>query len=87
MADPFADRATGLDSPARNAAAVTPNDSTDLTTTARALWVGGAGDVSVITAGGDTVTLEGAAAGGIIPVCVSRVRATGTTATDIVALW
>lgn len=87
MADPFESNRAGLDSPAENAAAVTPNDSADLATVARALWIGGAGDVSVITVGGDTVTLAGATAGSIIPARVSRVRSTGTTATSIVALW
>lgn len=85
MADQFALHQSGLTSPASRAAAVTPNDTTDLATVARALWVGGMGDVSVITAGGDTVTFAGVA--GLLPVRVTRVRATGTTATGIVAVW
>lgn len=87
MADPFESNRAGLDSPAEHGAAVTPNDSTDLATTARALWIGGAGNVAVTTAGGSSITLTGAAAGTIIPVRVSRVLSTGTTATAIVALW
>lgn len=70
-----------------DAAAVTKNDSTDLTVTARALYIGGAGDVAVITAGGSTVTFVGLAAGSVLPVRVKRVKSTGTTATSIVALW
>ena len=87
MADAFASHASGLDSPAHRLAAVTPNDSADLASASRALYIGGAGDVSVVTVGGDTVTLSGAQAGSIIPVRVSRVRSTGTTATNIVAMW
>lgn len=72
--------------PADNAFAVTPNDSTDLTTTARALYIGSTGNVKVTTAGGDTVTFSSAAAGTIIPMRVQRVFSTGTTATNILAL-
>jgi hypothetical protein len=85
MADPFEKHMTGLDSPAKHAASVTPDDGTDLTTVARALYIGGAGDVAVVTAGGDTVTF--ASIQGWMPVRTERVLATGTTATQIVALW
>lgn len=72
---------------AGNAAAVTPSDSADLTYDTRALYVGGAGDISIITENGQTVTLVGVPAGSFLPISVSRVRATGTTATNIVAFW
>jgi hypothetical protein len=87
MSDQFETYTSGLESPATRAAAVTPNDSTDLTNFARALYVGGAGDVSLITTGGDTVTFAGVAAGTILPVRTARVRDTDTTATSIVAIW
>ena len=51
------------------------------------LYVGGLGDVNVITAGGDDVTLKAVPAGSFIPVQVLRVKDTLTTATDIVAMW
>ncbi len=51
------------------------------------LYVGGAGDLKVKTAGGDEVTLVGVTAGSFVPVQVIRVFSTGTTATNIVALW
>lgn len=85
MSDAFALHQSGLTSPASRAAAVTPNDAADLAAHARALWVGGLGDVSVVTVGGDTVTF--AAVSGLLPVRVKRVRTTGTTATGIVAVW
>lgn len=68
--------------------AVTPNDSTDLTLgTCRALYVGGAGDVSIVDLGGETVVFVGALAGSVLPIQTARVNATGTTATNIVALY
>jgi hypothetical protein len=72
--------------PAAYALAVTPNNDTNLTLAARSLYVGGDGNVAVITAGGSTVTFSGCVAGTILPVQVSRVLATGTTATNIIAL-
>jgi len=52
-----------------------------------ALYIGGAGNISVITKGGDTVTFVGLGVGQFIPVQVVKVFATGTTATQIIALW
>lgn len=85
MTDKFRHRESALDSPARRAEAVTPNDGADLPNFTRALYVGGAGDIRVTTVGGDTVTLT--AASGFLPLCVARVHATGTSATAILALW
>ena len=85
MAD-FTGYASGLTSPATRALSVTPNDNDDLDFPARALYVGGGGDVSLIAVGGDTTTFAGLPAGFILPVRTSRVRATGTTATGIIAL-
>lgn len=70
-----------------HAAAVTPNDVTPLTNRAMALYVGGTGAVVVITAGGETVTFAAVPAGAILPVVVATVKATGTTATSILALY
>jgi len=81
------------------AAAVTPNDDVNIPypgdntaspNTAKwpcVLYVGGAGNLTVLTAGGNTVTLVGVAAGTFIPIQVVRVFNEDTTATDILALW
>jgi hypothetical protein len=69
-----------------SAAAVTPSDSTDLTWITRGLYIGGAGNVAVNMADGTTVTFYGCLAGTVLNFCVSRVLATGTTATHIAAL-
>jgi len=87
MSDPYSEYPTGLTTPAFHAAAVTPSDGTDLNITARALYIGVAGDVVVITKGGETVTFVGVPAGAILPVSVARVKSTSTTAASIVALW
>lgn len=81
--------ATHLESPALNAAAVTPSDSTDLPHVSRALYVGGAGNVTVTPAGGTaSVAFTGVLAGSILPIRVSRVWATGTgSSTAIVNLY
>ena len=74
--------------PATNALTVTPSDSADLSVIARGLYIGGAGDVTIIMQG-DTnpVTLSAANAGTILPVRAKRVKSTGTTATNIVELY
>ena len=81
---------------AYRAAAVTPSDTATIPNVATQdgkgnngclLYVGGAGDVKVTTAGGDDVIFTGIPAGSFIPVQVLRVFVTGTTATNIVALW
>lgn len=71
---------------ASSATAIAPNDSTDIPVT-RGLYVGVGGDVAVLFADDSTaVTLKGLLAGVVYPLRVKRVRATGTTATNIVAL-
>lgn len=72
--------------PASTVIAITPNNDTVLQNDLRALYVGGAGNLSVVTAGGQTVTFNGVPAGYILPISVTRVRATDTTATNILAL-
>lgn len=86
MPDYFHDRSTGLESPGQSAAAVSPDDAIDLAVTSRALYIGTGGDIALTTAAGDIVTFRNVAPG-ILPLRVSRVHQTGTTATDIVAVW
>lgn len=86
MADAFQYHASGLDAPAAYAAAVTPNDSTDLTTSSRALYVGTTGNIKVTTVGGNAVTFTSVPVGWF-PVRCSRVWSTGTTASNIIAVW
>ena len=86
--DTFESYRTGLESPARDAKAVTPANDTDLPSgVCRALYIGGDGNVSLITPEGTTVSFIGLVAGTILPVRAARVRVTGTTATNLVALY
>lgn len=54
---------------------------------ARALYIGGDGDVAVTMSEGQDVTFAGLPAGTILPVNVITVLNTGTTATNIVAMF
>lgn len=51
------------------------------------LYIGGAGNLRVLTEGGDDVTFNGVLAGSYFPIQVYRVFATGTSATNIIAIW
>lgn len=83
--DRYAGMGDDLLSPADHAAAVTPSDSQQLPTASKRLWVGGAGNVALVTVGGDTVTYASVPAGTYLKVRAAQVLATGTTATNIVA--
>jgi hypothetical protein len=74
-------------SPCYDAGAVTPHDTNDLAYLSRALYVGGDGNINLITANGSTVLFPSLVAGTILPVRCSRVMSTSTTATNIVALY
>ena len=71
---------------ARDAFAVTPSDTTVIATGFRALYVGGTGAVAIRTLAGNTVTFAAVPAGTTLLVAGDQVRATGTTATDIVGM-
>lgn len=81
---------------AERAALVTPSNTVDIpyvggdgTTPSWpcVLYIGGAGNIRVLTAGGDDVVFTGVLAGTFLPIQVVRVFSTNTTATNIVALW
>lgn len=85
--DDYAAWQTPPPGPCRHAAAVAPNDGADLGNVTRRLYVGGTGDLVVVTAAGETATCRAVPAGTVLDIAVARVKATGTTATLIVALW
>ena len=86
MPDRFQYSTPSLSGPAAHAFAVTPNDSSDLSETTRAIYVGGAGSVTAVMASGASVTFASVPSGTTLPVRVTRVLATGTTASTIVGL-
>jgi hypothetical protein len=73
--------------PGGSAAAVTPQSTNELEYVTTGLYVGGAGDVRVQMRDGQEVTFSDVAAGSVLPIRVRKVLLTGTTATDIVAIW
>ena len=85
--DKFSDYPTSLTAPARDAAAVTPDDAPDLPVLPRAIYIGQTGDVSARLAGGQSVVFENVQGGSLLPARAVGINATGTTATGIVALW
>lgn len=84
--DTFKPHSQGLESPASNFVAVAPSDSTELAVLPRFLIIGTAGNVSLVNADGQSVTIP-VQAGQVLPLRPSKVNATGTTATGIVAAW
>jgi hypothetical protein len=70
-------------------ALVTKHDTNELTYFTRGISFAVAGDLAVVTAGGETVVIpSGALAAGIVhPLRVKQVLSTGTAATGIVAYW
>jgi len=70
----------------KNAVAVVPHDVNLIAQQVACLYVATAGTVTVLTAK-DQVVQFTAVAGGVIPIQVKRVNATGTAATGIVGLW
>lgn len=67
---------------ARNGYAVTPSDTA--ANAASGLYIGGAGNVAVTMAGGALLTHVAVPAGTFMPIQVSKVMSTNTTATNII---
>jgi len=66
---------------------VTPSDTYAIKGgPARALYVGVTGDVAAVNENGAAVIFTAVPAGAVLPIATSRVNATNTTATNIVAL-
>jgi len=73
----------------REAFDITPDDVTDLDQSTQAIYVGGAGDLTVHLVRDDgvpvAVTFKNIIAGTVLPIFVKRVL-TSTTATDLIGL-
>ena len=88
MADNFSAHGDSVSAPARRAAAVAPHDVNALAEVPKALFVGTGGDLVARGAGGGAdVTFKNLANGALLPFRAEYVRATGTTAQNIVALY
>ncbi len=75
-----------LSAPAESAVAVAKSDTVGFAKT-RGLFVGVAGVVVAVMADARVVTFTGVQNGQILPIQITRVNSTNTTATDMVALY
>lgn len=88
MADQFSGTLDSVSSPATRAVAVVPHDANALVDIPKALFVGTGGNLVARGAGGGADALfKNVASGSILPLRAEYVRASGTTAADIVALY
>lgn len=79
-------RDTSSACPFKDAAVVTPSDSTAFTNATRSIWVGTAGTVCGDLWGGETNVCF-TSVSGLLPGEFTKIYATGTTASGIVAVW
>lgn len=90
MSDEFSDYADGAGAPARRVVTITPSDTADLADTPKGIYVGGGGDLALVATGAPVnaaaVVFRNLPSGALLPVRARRIAATGTTATDLVAL-
>lgn len=88
MADNFSTLGDSPSAPSTYALAVTPHDSNALTDIPKALYVGTGGNITMRGLNGAADQLwKNVPAGAILPFRARYVRAAGTTAADILALY
>lgn len=86
MADKFANFTDVVGGPARNCFPVVPHDTNELASIPKGIYVGTGGNVTLRTVDGTAdVIYKNLADGSYIAVRAQYVRATGTTAADMVA--
>ena len=76
--------------PAVDAKTVAPNDGATLPNgSCIAIYIGGTGGgaLRILTSQNTDITFVGLSAGGLLPVRAKQIFATGTTVTDIIALY
>lgn len=77
-----------IDNSYSHAAAVTKSDATVFNPPARGIHVGGTGAISVDLVGGETAVLfSGIPSGTFLPIAITKVYSTNTTATLMVIVW
>lgn len=87
MIDAFGSSSDSVIAPARRTFEISPSDSQDLAQFTKAIYVGNGGDIVLQTVGSDTaVTFANVQDGSILDLRCNSVRATGTTASNLVGL-
>jgi hypothetical protein len=87
MADRFDTLLDSPTQPARNAFAITPDDGAEIDPLPKAVYVGTGGTIALRTIdGADDVTFKNVASGQTLDVRARFIRATGTSAADLIGL-
>lgn len=86
MQDRFGQYTPGLEAPATRAQSVAPQDGASLPFRPRAIYVGVGGDLAVTGSDGVETVFRNLSAGTWLPFRAVVIRATGTTASDLVVL-
>ncbi|GMM93528.1 hypothetical protein [Qipengyuania sp. MTN3-11] len=86
MIDRFENFAPGLSAPATRAEMVTPSDLQSLPFLPRAVYVGGTGDLVMRDQSGTETAWRNVPAGTLLPFRPAMIRASGTTATDMLVI-
>ena len=85
--DRYSAAAQSLIAPSDDFFAITPDDVAVLPRATKAIYVGTGGDVTVVSVRGDSpVTFAGVPDGAVLDLRVKAIRATGTTASNLVGL-
>ena len=88
MTDQFSNSADQVSAPATRAVSVTPHDSNALSDIPKALFVGTGGNITMRGVNGSADQLwKNVPSGSVLPFRAQYVRATGTTAADLLALY
>lgn len=88
MADTFSEYLEGLSTPISNGEAVDISSADHTASnTCKALWVGTAGNVKCDVAGTTGITFNNVQDGTLLPFRITVVVKTGTTASNMVAVW
>lgn len=69
------------------AEAITTSDTVSLTGITRAVYVGGTGNITAVMSNGDVVLFTAVPVGTVLPIRCTRINATATTATALVAMY
>lgn len=88
MSDTFGGHSRGVNSPPTKAFTVTPHDTNELAAIPTQIHIGGVGDVALIMQDDSVaVTLLAVAAGTTLNMRPKIIKGTGTSATNIIALY
>jgi hypothetical protein len=88
MADQFSSNADSVSAPATRAVAVSPHDTNPLGDIPKALFVGTGGTITMRGVAGTSDQLwKNVPSGSVLPFRARYIRATGTSAADLLALY